>query len=407
MRAFLLRRLLQAIPVLLGVTALTFLLLQLAPGDVLTTLAQNPMVSAETLDSLRRRFGLDQPWYVQYLLYLRNIVLRLDFGESFARHQPVFAVLREGLGNTLVLATAAAVVTWGLAIPLGVWAAARRGRPADRVLTAVASASLAVPELLSGLLLLLFAARSGWFPIGGMHSPGWERMAWGARMLDVARHLALPALVVGLVPLAARMRQMRSSLLDVLHQEYVTAARARGLSERRVLFRHALRNALNPMITLFGFTLGALVSGSFVAEVVFAWPGLGRITVEALQSEDRYLVMGAVVMSTLVLMAGNLIAARSTCSPRSGRSSRPTPRTASIVRASTIRRSACAGSMRRGACTRARSCTRHVSRMPASGRTSTIPPRRCPCAGSCMASRTRSCPACDRISTCSVSTRGA
>ena len=308
MRAFLLRRLLQAIPVLLGVTALTFLLLQLAPGDVLTTLAQNPMVSAETLDSLRRRFGLDQPWYVQYLLYLRNIVLRLDFGESFARHQPVFAVLREGLGNTLVLATAAAVVTWGLAIPLGVWAAARRGRPADRVLTAVASASLAVPELLSGLLLLLFAARSGTIPIGGMHSPGWERMAWGARMLDVARHLALPALVVGLVPLAARMRQMRSSLLDVLHQEYVTAARARGLSERRVLFRHALRNALNPMITLFGFTLGALVSGSFVAEVVFAWPGLGRITVEALQSEDRYLVMGAVVMSTLVLMAGNLIA---------------------------------------------------------------------------------------------------
>ena len=308
MRAFLIRRLLQAVPILLGVSAFTFLLLQLAPGDMLSALAQNPTIAAETLDSMRHRFGLDRPWYIQYLLYVRNIAFRLDFGESFTRHQPVFTVLRTGLGNTLVLASAAALVTWGLAIPLGALAAARRGRGADRLLTALASVGLAVPELLSGLVLLLIAARTGWFPVGGMHDPGWQSLPGWARTLDLLRHLALPALVVGLVPLAARMRQMRSQLLDVLRLDYITAARARGLPERRVLFRHALRNALNPMITLFGFTLGALVSGSFVAEVVFSWPGLGRITVDALLSEDRYLVMGAVLMSTAVLIAGNLVA---------------------------------------------------------------------------------------------------
>jgi peptide/nickel transport system permease protein len=308
MRSFVLRRLLEAVPVLFGISALTFLLLQLAPGDYISTLGQNPAISPETLDSMRHRFGLDRPWFVQYLLYLRNIFLRFDLGESFTRHRPVAAVLWEGLGNTLLLAGAGAVVTWGLAIPLGAWAAARRGGALDRLLTGAASLGLAIPELLSGLLLLLLAARTGWFPIGGMRGSDWDHLGLAAQVLDVLRHLVLPALVVGLVPLAMRMRQMRASLLDVLAQEYVTAARARGLSERRVLFHHALRNALNPMITLFGFTLGALVSGSFVAEVVFSWPGLGRITVEALLAEDSYLVMGSVLLSTAVLVAGNLIA---------------------------------------------------------------------------------------------------
>ncbi len=308
MRAFVLRRLLQSLPVLLGVSALTFLLMQLAPGDIITTLGQNPGISAETLESMRHRFGLDRPWFIQYLFYLRNVALRFDFGESFTRHEPVMTVLRAGLGNTLVLAVAGGIITWGLAIPLGVWAATKRGTWVDRGLTAAASLALAVPELLSGLFLLLLAARTGWFPVGGMHGPEWERMNAVGRMMDLARHLALPALVVGLVPLAGRMRQMRAGLLDVLGLDFVMAARARGLPEHRVLFHHALRNALNPMITLFGFTLGALVSGSFVAEVVFSWPGLGRITVEALLSEDPYLLMGAVLLSTFVLVLGNLVA---------------------------------------------------------------------------------------------------
>src|SRR5438874_1779847 len=308
MRTYVLRRLLQILPLLLGISALTFLLLQLAPGDFLNQMAENPAISAETIEAMRHRFGLDQPWYVQYLLYLRNLLLHFDFGESFSRHQPVFVVLREGLANTLLLAGAAAVVTWGLAIPLGVWAAVRQHSWVDRVLSFGAFVWLSVPEVLSGLLLLLFAARTGWFPVGGMHSLDWDQLDGPGKALDLLRHLALPAIVVGLIPLAARMRQMRASLLDVLRLEYVTTARAKGLGERQVVFKHALRNALNPLITLFGYTLGALVSGSFIVETTFGWPGLGLITLEALNAQDQHLVMGSVLLASMVLIAGNLVA---------------------------------------------------------------------------------------------------
>lgn len=308
MRVYVLRRLLQTLPLLVGISALTFLLMQLAPGDFLSQMAENPAISESTIDAMRRRFGLDQSWYVQYGLYVRNIALRFDFGESFSRHQPVFAVLKEGLANTLLLASASAVVTWTLAVPLGVWAAVRQHTWVDRLLSFVAFAWLSIPEILSGLLLLMFAARTGWFPVGGMRSLDYDDLTAYGKALDVAHHLVLPALVVGLIPLASRMRQMRGSLLDVLRLDYVTTARAKGLDERVVVFKHALRNALNTMITLFGYTLGALVSGSFIAEIIFSWPGLGRLTLDALLTQDQYLVMGSVLMASVVLILGNLIA---------------------------------------------------------------------------------------------------
>lgn len=257
---------------------------------------------------MRRGFGLDQPWYVQYGLYLRNVFLHFDFGYSFAYRLPVFSVLGKGVLNTLLLASAAMVVTWGLAIPFGVLAAVRQHRWQDRTLSVAAFVSLSVPELLSGMLLLMLAANTGWFPVGNMHSDDAADLGAIARALDVARHLVLPALVVGLVPFASRMRQMRASLLDVLKLDYVTTARAKGLSESRVVTHHALRNALNPMITLFGFTLGSLLSGSFVAETIFSWPGIGTITLEAIRTEDQYLVMGAVLVAATVLVLGNLAA---------------------------------------------------------------------------------------------------
>ena len=308
MRTFILRRVLQAIPLLLGISALTFVLLQLAPGDFLNMMAENPAISAESIEAMRARFGLDKPWYVQYALYLKNLVLHLDFGTSFSRHQPVFQVLREGLLNTLVLAVSAALVTWGLAVPLGVWAAVRQYTWIDKGLSLVAFLWLSIPEVLSGLLLLFFAAKTGLFPVGGMRSLQWDMLDPLGKALDLLHHLALPALVVGLIPLASRMRQMRGNLLDVLRLDYVTTARAKGLDERTVVFKHAVRNAINPLITLFGFTLGALVSGSFVAEIIFSWPGLGRITLDALLTQDQYLVMGSVLMASVVLVLGNLIA---------------------------------------------------------------------------------------------------
>ena len=308
MRTYVLRRLLQLVPLLLGISAITFLLLQAAPGDFLTTHAENPALSAGTLEAMRRSFGLDRPWYVQYLLYLRNVVLHLDFGQSFSRHQPVFAVLRAGMLNTLLLTASAALVTWGLAIPLGVLAAAHQHSWIDHGLSLLAFTWLSIPEVLSGLLLLFLAAHTGWLPVGGMRSLDWESLGAGSRLLDLLRHLALPALVTGLIPLAGRMRQMRANLLDVLRLDYVTTARAKGLGERTVIFKHAARNALNPLITLFGYTLGALLSGAFVAEIIFAWPGLGFITLEAFQTQDQYLVLGGVLMASVVLVLGNLAA---------------------------------------------------------------------------------------------------
>lgn len=308
MRTFLLRRLLQTIPLLLALSALTFVLMQLAPGDFLATMAENPSISAESIEAMRRRFGLDRPWWVQYLLYLKNVFLHLDLGTSFSRHQPVTVVLGQAVGNTLILALAGAVVTWGLAIPLGVLAAVRQHGAWDRVLQLAAFVWLSVPEVLSGLLLVFLAANTGWFPTGGMHSLDAQDLPPLARLLDLLHRLVLPAIVVGTVPLAGRMRQMRANLLDVLRLDYVTTARAKGLDERTVVVKHALRNALNPMITLFGFTLGSLLSGSLVAETIFSWPGLGTVTLEALQTEDQYLVLGAVMMASTVLVLGNLVA---------------------------------------------------------------------------------------------------
>jgi len=308
MKTYVLRRFLQMIPLLFGISALTFLLLQLAPGDFLNQMAENPAISPATIEAMRRNFGLDKPWYVQYAFYLRNILLHFDFGESFSRHQPVFQVISQGLGNTLLLASAAAIITWGLALPLGIWAAVRQYSWVDKTLSLLAFIWLSVPEILSGLLLLMLAARTGWFPVGGMRSIDYDELSAVGKAGDLLWHLALPSLVVGLVPLASRMRQMRGNLLDVLRLDYVTTARSKGLDEGVVIYKHALRNALNPMITLFGYTLGALVSGSFVAEIIFSWPGLGRLTLDAILTQDQYLVMGSVLMASVVLILGNLIA---------------------------------------------------------------------------------------------------
>jgi peptide/nickel transport system permease protein len=155
---------------------------------------------------------------------------------------------------------------------------------------------------------MFVAARTGWFPVGGMHSIDYDDFGWAGKLLDLGRHLFLPALVLGTVPLAGRMRQMRANLLDVLRLDYVTTARAKGLDEGKVVWKHAVRNALNPLITLFGFTLASLLSGSFIVEIVMAWPGLGSLTLDALLKQDLYLVMGSVVIAATMLLLGNLVA---------------------------------------------------------------------------------------------------
>ena len=308
MRTFLLRRLFSLVPLLMGVTLIAFLLIYLAPGDFLSQMSENPTISPDTIDVMRRKFGLDQAWYVQYFLWLKNVFLHLDFGESFAYRQPVFSVIIPRLGNTLILAVTAAIVAWGLAIPLGIISAVRQYSWVDKSSSLFAFIGLSIPELFFALLMMYFAAKTGWFPVGGMRSLDFNDLSFGGKLLDLAHHLALPALVLGTVPTAGRMRQMRANLLDVLRLDYVTTARAKGLDESTVVFKHAVRNAINPLITLFGFTIASLLSGSFIVEIVMAWPGLGSLTLEALLKQDLYLVMGSVVIAATMLVLGNLIA---------------------------------------------------------------------------------------------------
>ncbi len=303
-----LKRLLHMIPVLLGISFLTFMVMQLAPGDFLSTMELNPQVSEATIASMRARFGLDQPWYIQYLTWLKNIFLHLDFGESFSRHQAVFGVLSTALLNTFILAAAAALITWAFAVPLGIVAAVKQNSWLDKLSSTVAFLGISVPEVFLALLFILLAAKTGWFPTGGMKSLNYEQFSWWGKVVDVGRHLFLPAVVLATVPLAGRMRQMRGNLLDVLRADYVTTARAKGLPERTVIVKHAVRNAINPLITLFGYTLGSLLSGAFLVEVVMSWPGLGRITIDALVARDLYLIMGSVLMASTLLILGNLVA---------------------------------------------------------------------------------------------------
>ena len=307
MRQFIFKRLLHMIPLLLGVSFVTFLLMSLAPGDYFTTLSQNPQVSPETIARLKDRFHLDQPWYVQYLYWLKN-VCQGDFGYSMAYKISATSLIFQRLWNTFLLSFFAMIVAWAVAVPLGIWAAVKKDSWVDRGCSLVAFVGLSVPDILLSLLALWFAAATGWFPVGGRQSPVYDLMSPAQQFWDVAHHLVLPALVLAAADLAGIMRQMRSNLLDTLRAEYVTAARARGLAEGWVIYKHALRNAINPLLTIFGYSLAALLSGAFIVENIMAWPGLGRLTMEAFFAKDSYLVVDCVVMATALLVIGNFIA---------------------------------------------------------------------------------------------------
>jgi peptide/nickel transport system permease protein len=295
------------IPLLLGITFFSFLIITLAPGDFLTTMSQNPQIKAETIASMRAKFGLDQSWYVQYGKWLYNAA-HFDFGYSFANQIPVFTLIREKMLNTLILALSAALFAWGLSIPLGIVSAVRQNTWIDRSASLVSFIGLSIPEVFFALLMVFFAAKTGWFPVGGMKSIDFEYMSYGEQILDLLHHLILPTIVLGSISMAGRMRQMRANLLDTLLQDYIKTARAKGLGERSVIYKHALRNAINPLITLFGFTLADLLSGAFLVEVIMSWPGLGRLTLDALFTRDLYLVMGSLLMVSVMLILGNLAA---------------------------------------------------------------------------------------------------
>jgi peptide/nickel transport system permease protein len=309
MWTYILKRLLHLVPILFGVSLLTYLLMSLAPGDYLTRLEQNPQVSPAKLAQLRAKLHLDRPWYIQYAYWLGRAA-HLDFGYSFMYKTSAAKLIGERLWNTFLLSFTAMVLAWGAAVPLGIWAAVNKDSWVDRLCSVIAFVGLSVPEILLALLALMFAASTGWFPIGGAESLRLEIGAASTMQVvwDRVHHLMLPALVLAASDLAGIMRQMRGNLLDTLRAEYVTTARAKGLSEGWVIYKHALRNAINPLLTIFGYSLASLLSGAFIVENIMAWPGLGRLTIEAIFAQDYQLVVATVVMAAALLVAGNFVA---------------------------------------------------------------------------------------------------
>lgn len=305
---YILRRFIYLIPMLIGITSLSFFIMQLAPGDYLTSMEMSPDISQEVLASMRARFALDRPVYVQYFLWLRNI-FKLDLGHSFMWHAPVTWVIGQRIWNTLLLSVVSMVVAWVVAIPIGIHSAVHQYSWSDRILTFLAFIGISIPNWFFGLLLLYIVVSRGInLPIGGMTSIDYGDLSLWGKMVDLSRHMLIPVFVMSTGMMASLMRFMRSNLLDVLRQDYVTTARAKGLASRVVVYKHAVRNAINPLITLFGFQLGAVFSGAALTEIVVNWPGMGQLMLRAVTGLDYYLVMGNLIIGGVMLIAGNLVA---------------------------------------------------------------------------------------------------
>ncbi len=304
---FLLRRLLHSVLVLLCTSAFTFVLMNAAPGDFFEELRMNPEISSDTLAALRSTYGFDQPIATRYLYWLRS-GLKGDWGFSFAYKSPAGPLVWNRARNTLLLTTAAMLLSWLLAVPIGSWVAANPGSILDLLLNGTVSALLAIPELVLALILLVAAIRTRSLPAGGMVSISSPELGFIARFLDIASHLFLPALCLaaGLFPII--VLHVRTAMIESLQSSFIGAAHAYGIPFRRVLFRHALPAAANPLISLFGLSLGTLVSSSILVEAVFGWPGLGQLLLEAILERDFYLVIDAAVLATGFFLAGNLLA---------------------------------------------------------------------------------------------------
>jgi peptide/nickel transport system permease protein len=301
------KRLVVAVPILLLISIVSFALISAAPGDALAELQQDPRISQETVNRLREQYGLDRPLPARYGAWLRGIV-NGDFGTSLSERLPVSTLIGSRLGNTLKLSLTATFLALLFALPLGALAAKRRGSWLDRATGAVTLVSLSTPRIVLAIIALVFAARTGLFPIGNVRSlnvpDDWSVASW----LDSLHHLLLPAVVMSLPLMAVYLRQARAGLLEVLAADFIRTARAKGLSEWTVIGKHAARVAAAPLITLFGYAIAALLSGSVIVETVMAWPGIGQLAVNATRTRDIPVLMGVVMITAVMMLLGNLLA---------------------------------------------------------------------------------------------------
>lgn len=307
MAGYLLRRLAAAALLILIVLSFTFFFVHLAPGDP-TLLFQDPRLGSEHRDALRRIYGLDRPLHEQYLVWLGSVVVRGDWGISFVHLKPVSRLIGERLPATLFLSGAALLLQYVVGLWAGITAARKAGSAGDQLLRIGSVALYSMPVFWTGLMaLLLLSYRWSIFPAGHMRSVDAADFGSLARAADLGHHLILPALILAAATVGATLRFTRSSVLQTLGQDYIRTARAKGLDERRVLWVHALRNAATPLVQLLGLSLPSLLSGALVVEVVFSWPGLGRLTFDSILARDYPVVMAATALTGVLVVLGNLL----------------------------------------------------------------------------------------------------
>lgn len=304
---YVLKRLVQAVPVVIAIVVVNFFLLQLAEGDAVDVLAgEAGSATPEYMAQLREKFGLDQPLPVQLAVYMKNM-LTFDLGYSFRHDMPVAQLVLDRLVPTLLLMVCTIVLAVGLGIVLGLLAASGLNTWRDNLISVFALVSYATPLFWVGLMMIVvFSLNLGWFPTSGMEDIAAFHTGWD-RVKDIAHHLVMPVTTLSLFYLALYTRLMRASMLEQAGMDYVTTARAKGLTERRIVFVHILRNALLPVLTMAGVQIGALIGGSVIVESVFAWPGLGMLAFEALFARDLNLLLGIFLLSALLVVAINLV----------------------------------------------------------------------------------------------------
>jgi len=310
MGVYILRRILLMIPLLFGITLISFLVVHLAPGeptDMMTDL--NPKASLEAKERLRALYGLDQPLHVQYGRWLARLA-RLDFGTSFsADRRPVLEKTLERMPVTIGINVVSELIVFAIAIPIGILAAVRRGSSFDKASTVGVFFLFSVPSFWLALLaMILFGVKLGWLPISGLRSIEHDQLGFWGRQADLARHLVLPVIIGSIGGLAGISRFMRSGMLEVVRQDYVRTARAKGVPEGAVIWRHALRNAVLPIITILGLSVPGLIAGSVISETVFAIPGIGQLMWQAVMARDYPMILGNLVVSAVLTLFGNLLA---------------------------------------------------------------------------------------------------
>lgn len=308
---FLLRRVVQSIPTLLLASILIFFVIQLAPGDFLTPARLNPNISPEQLDNLSRNFGLDRPVWEQYLRWMGNM-FQGDFGLSFQYQQPVLDVIWPRIQNSLWLVLLNTLLFYAIAIPIGVYGAVRQNSLGDKSISVVLYFLLGFPSFFLALIVIYFIllARDATgldIPIGGMTSDNYEQLSTLGRVWDVAKHLIIPALVLAISDAAGLTRVIRGQMLEVMRSDYVRTARAKGVSERSVIWKHTFRNGILPIVAGIGGLLPSAISGAGFMEVVFAYPGVTPMLLTAINTQDLYLIAGFTVITTVLLIIGNAI----------------------------------------------------------------------------------------------------